>query len=239
MGLTIHYDLHATTRSPRKARELLERLRQRALDLPFAEVGEIVELAGEACDFQQYDRDNPLRWLAVQAGQYVVRDNCHYRVPPVHVIAFTTWPGEGCEEANFGLGVYPKTIEVSGTARLRTGIKSWSWASFCKTQYASNPECGGVPHFLRCHLAVVKMLDFAKELGILEAVKDEGEFWEKRNVEALAREVGEWNEMIAAQFGRLQGSFGGGLVSPITEYPDFEHLEAKGQRPRKCNHHDR
>jgi hypothetical protein len=237
MGLTIHYNLRAKTRSARKAMKLLERLRQRALDLPFAEVGEIVELEGEACDFQGYDRDNPLRWLAVQAGQYVIRGDRHYRVAPSHVIAFTTWPGEGCEGANFGLGIYPKTIEVEhwphGTAKLRTGIKDWSWASFCKTQYASNPECGGVPHFLRCHLSVVKMLDFANELGILEAVKDEGGFWEQRNVEALAREVGEWNEMIAAQFGKLQESFGEGLVSPITEYPDFEHLEAKGREPKQ------
>jgi len=38
MGLTIHSDLHSDTRSPSEARRLVEELRRRALDLPFAEV---------------------------------------------------------------------------------------------------------------------------------------------------------------------------------------------------------
>ncbi len=32
MGLTIHYSLQANTSSPKKARQLVEQLRQRALD---------------------------------------------------------------------------------------------------------------------------------------------------------------------------------------------------------------
>ena len=48
-------------------------------------------------------------WLLIQAGQYVndPRDE-GYRVAPTHVIAFSTWPGQGCEEANFGLCRYPQ-----------------------------------------------------------------------------------------------------------------------------------
>ena len=41
-----------------------------------------------------------------------------------------------------------------------TKLKGWRWHSFCKTQYASDPRCGGVENFLRCHLCVVKLLDF-------------------------------------------------------------------------------
>jgi len=51
------------------------------------------------------------------------------------------------------------------------------------------------------------MLDHAKELGILKSVSDEGEFWEKRNIEALSREVGSWNEMIAGLAGELKKSW--------------------------------
>jgi hypothetical protein len=165
MGLTIHYSLKASTRSPRKARELIARLRGRALDLPFAQVEDIVELSGEACDFDQRDRDDPHRWLLIQAGQYIERPapgggTYSYSVAPKHVIAFETLPGEGCEAANFGLCRYPAYIEVTDpnsphrTKRLRTGLSGWSWQSFCKTQYASNRDCGGVENFLRCHLAV-------------------------------------------------------------------------------------
>ena len=86
-------------------------------------------------------------------------------------------------------------------------------------------------NFLRCHLLVVAMLDYAKTLGTLERVSDEGGYWEKRDVAALAREVGEWNGILAAFAGQLQDALSGGpgqLVSEITKFPNFEHLEAVG-----------
>ena len=232
MGLTIHYQLQSTSRSPKKARQLLDQLRQKALDLPFKEVGEIIEVSGDTADFDKLDRDDPKRWLLIQAGQYIERDERHYRVTPQRVIAFSTWPGEGSEPANFGLAVYTKTIEVDGK-KLRTGLGDWSWGSFCKTQYASNPECGGVENFLRCHLAVVKLLDHAKSLGILKDVNDEGDYWQKRDIKALAQEVGDWNTMIAGWAGRFKDAFGDGVASEIAKYPNFEHLEAKGNENRQ------
>ncbi len=116
---------------------------------------------------------------------------------------------------------------------IRTRLSGWFWGSFCKTQYASNPEHGGVPHFLRCHLAVVKLLDRAKELGILESVSDEGDYWEDRDVESLARHVGEWNSMLAGWAGQLKDALedqgnGLSLQAGILGFPNFEHLEAAG-----------
>jgi hypothetical protein len=118
---------------------------------------------------------------------------------------------------------------------VRTGLSGWSWAAFCKTQYASNPTAGGVEHFLTCHLSVVRLLDAARDLGILGEVWDEGGYWESRDVKALAETVGQWNAMIAGFVGRmkdLMGGSGGGsdVEAPITGYPDYEHLEADGRR---------
>ena len=238
MGLTCHYSLRSDASDATGARQLVEALRKRALDLPFAEVGEVVEITGSRCDCQKYDGNNPLRWLIVQAGQHIEREGTYYRVKPKHVVAFTTSPGNGCEDANFGLALYPSVIllpkQVGEHQRsLRTGLKGWCWSSFCKTQYASSPEAGGVENFLRCHLSVIRMLDHAKELGILGTVNDEGDFWEKRDVAALAREVGDWNESMAALVGRLKDMFGGDFQAPITQFPDFEHLEARGTRRKK------
>ena len=237
MGLTIHYRLQLKSASPNKARQLLEQLRQKAVNLPFKEVGEIVEFAGDSADHDKIDKDDPHRWLLIQAGGYVEHDERHYCVTPQRIIAFSTWPGEGCEEANFGLAVYPKTIEVedrSGwphrTKRIRTNSGGWSWSSYCKTQYASNPECGGVENFLRCHLSVVKLLDHAAELGVLKGVRDEGDFWEKRDLPALVKDVGDWNSLIAGWAGRLKDEFGGAVDAEIAKYPNYEHLEAKGRR---------
>jgi hypothetical protein len=236
MGLTIHYRLHSDTRTPTEARQLIEELRKRALDLPFAKVGEVTELRGGSCDYQRHVGNNPLRWLAIQAEQLVERENNYYRVKPKHVIAFTAYPGEECEPANFGLCLYPATIFVPDpktglNCRLQTELKGWCWSSFCKTEYASNPAAGGVQNFLRCHLLVIRMLDHAKEIGILASVRDEGGFWENRDVEALAREVGEWNQGMAALVGQLKDLFGGSFDAPITKFPDFEHLEEKRQEP--------
>ena len=235
MGLTIHYELKSSTRSVAKAHRLVEQLRQKALDLPFKEVGEMIELAGEACDYQRHAKDDPRRWLLIQANGSVRREPYLFDVAPTHLIAFSTLPGDGCEESNFGLCRYPGTIEVQseqwpfGQRKVRTGLTGWSWASFCKTQYASNPKCGGTANFLRCHLLIVRMLDHAKEAGILGTVSDEGDFWEKRDVKALAEEVGGWNQMIAALGGRMKDVVGANLEGAIFSFSDFEHLEAKGR----------
>ncbi len=234
MGLTIHYRLRSGACTPAAARQLVEQLRQRALDLPFQQVGPLVELTGDACNFDKRPRDDPHRWRLIQARESVVRGPYHYDVRPRHVIAFETQPGDGCEQANFGLCRYPAVIIIQhGTTpsmRLNTGLSGWCWGSFCKTQYASNPDCGGVANFVRCHLSVVRMLDRARELGILAEVVDEGDYWQKRDVAALASQVGDWNEVIAAQLGQLKDLVGDGVEGEIAKFPDFDRLQAAVSR---------
>jgi hypothetical protein len=230
MGLTIHYALQANTRSPARARQLVEQLRQKALDLPFKQVSEVVDFADDEADLEKLPKDHPHRWLLIQAGAFVHRDDAHFQVKPDQLIAFSTWPGEGCEQANFGLAMYPSVISDPHNKKVRTGLPPWSWSSFCKTQYASNPEFGGVEHFLKCHLAVIKLLDAAADFGILGNVSDEGEFWEKRDLKALVAEVGEWNSMMAGWAGRFKDAFGKAVLAEITNFPNFEHLEAKGRK---------
>lgn len=232
MGLTIHYSLK-TKGSEAQARALIQALHQAAHDLPFKELGDVVELSGQQCNPDRRERDDPLRWLLIQATESVeLKDHCRYPtwvdVMPTRLIAFTTWPGEGCEAANFGLCQFPATLNTPRGV-VRTGLSGWHWSSFCKTQYASDPQCGGVPHFLRCHLTVIAMLDRAKALGCLERVSDEGHFWEQRDLPALVQAIGSWNEMIAAFGGKLEDLFGDGLQSAIANYPNFEQLEAAGE----------
>src|ERR1017187_6094371 len=181
MGLTIHYHLkHAGT--DKTARSLIEQLHQAAQDLPFKELQAVVDLKGEACEFAKRECEDPLCWLLTQArGSLKIGEHTWLDVPPSRVIAFETCPGEGCEVANFGLCQYPATIESQGKS-LPTNLSGWRWASYCKTQYASDPECGGIENFLRCHLLVVALLDKAKAMGFLDEVHDEGKFWETRDV---------------------------------------------------------
>ena len=232
MGLTIHYYLKARSNDT-AARQLITDLHHVAQDLPFQELGEIIDLSGNACDHARRASDDPLRWLLIQAsGSVQLTEKRSLTVQPNRVLAFTAWPGEGCEEANFGLCRYPRSISHPDFGTVPTKLSGWRWRSFCKTQYASNPDCGGVPNFLRCHLAVIALLDKARELGCVDEVSDEGHFWDKRDVPALVQEIGSWNEMIAAFGGKLQDLLGTGglaLQSAISEFPNFETLEAAGQ----------
>ena len=157
MGLTIQYQLRSNARNAEDARRLVEQLCQRAMDLPFKEVDDILDLTGPACDFQQREKGDPNRWLLIQAQQLIERDSYEYQVAPKRLIAFSTWPGEGSEPANFGLCRYPRTVEGYSGKKVKTGLPSgWFWRSFCKTQYSSNPDLGGIESFLRCHLSVIR-----------------------------------------------------------------------------------
>lgn len=229
MGLTIHYSLQSTSDNPEAARRLVEQLRDKALDLPFKEVGPIIEAEGDGADYHTLERGAPNLWLLIQACRHLERDGTFLQFAPHRVIAFRTLPGDGSEESNFGLATYPQTVDFDGSPQ-ETDAKGWCWASFCKTQYASNPQFGGVQNFLRSHLAIVALLDAAAELGILQQVDDEGGYWEKRDPKALAEEVGHWNTTIAGWAGRLKDMLGGGAVSEIAKFPNFEHLEAKAEK---------
>jgi len=236
MGLTIHYSLKAKG-SEVNARNLVHALHQTAQDLPFEDVSEVVQLSGEQSDTDKRSQDDPSSWLLTHAGQSIEGEKQNdgwtplYRVRPHHLIAFTTSPGQGCESASFGLCKYPPVIETRD-GRMKTKLSGWCWSNFCKTEYASNPRCGGVTNFLRCHLSVIAVLDRAKQLGCLEEVDDEGGFWTKRDLPALVQEIGSLNELIAAFGGKLKdlaGTGPGQVEAAISEFPNFEQLEAQGQ----------
>ena len=239
MGLTIHYSL-ATRGDEAHARKIITSLHHAVHDLPFKTLGEIVDLSGTDCSYDWRGSKDPMRWMLCQAQGSVTLRRTHRMaggkmgdtlldVRPSRVVGFSAWPGEGCEQSNFGLCQYPAEIFRPSLGAVETKLSGWRWSSFCKTQYASNPDCGGVANFLRCHLTVIALLDRAKELGCLEEVSDEGGFWKARDVEALCKRIGSWNEMLAAFGGKLKDVLGNGLQTAISAYPDFERLEAAGQ----------
>lgn len=237
MGLSIHYELHATAaRNLPEARDLVRELHRRAKESSFASVGDLVELSGhEIGDYKFGPETDPmLRWLLVQADLYVKHADMCYGVRPYHLVAFTTDPGEGSEVANFGLAIYPDEVEVEREEQGRkieeivpTGAIGWQWYSFCKTQYASNPRYGGAENFLNCHKRVVGLLDQAQALGLVKQVVDEGGYWQHRDDQALTREVERWNYLLAGLAGRVKDLLGQKVEAPIMDYPNFERLEVR------------
>ena len=132
------------------------------------------------------------------------------------------------------LATYPKTIlvtdqEVGRPKRMRTELRGWSGKGFCKTQYASDPRCGGIANFLRAHFSICRLLDCAEELGLAVSVSDDGKFFDQRDIPTLIQTIGQWNQDIAAFVGAFTDVVGKNVQAPIRGFPNFEHLEADGQ----------
>lgn len=224
MGLTIHYNLQAPFRCEGKALHAVTELRKRALDLPFQEVGELLAYRADEANVTPLANDHPHRWLLVRAEASFERGEAYYRVQPERVIAFSTMPGNGSEPANFGLALYPRVIKDGRlgpnlTKMVRTDMVNWSWGSFCKTGFAATPENGGVENFLRCHLAVLRVLDHAAKLGILQNVYDESAYWDNRDLLALKSRFGRRNALTAGWVARLKSNFGEAIAAGLSSSP--------------------
>jgi hypothetical protein len=250
MGLTVHYSFEVDGR--RDVEKDLEKVRQRAMDLPFEEVGKMRHLRGVECNVERYrgkqdDESQDLCGALIQASADVTdpTDNHRtYMAEPVEARGFTIFVAPGSESMNVTLCKYPPYLVRLGR-RIPVKRKGWMGRAFCKTQYASQY---GVPNFLRAHISVVTLLEFMQGMkGWKVTIEDEGKWGAshytdepyakervytdhppKHDVKALIEEIGEWNEMIASMFGAMKDAFGEGISSPITDYVDFEHLEARG-----------
>jgi hypothetical protein len=228
MGLKISYDLKLKSASVNVARKRVTALRNFALTLPFKEVGELMEFQGEECSVNSDVRPIPDLSLKLRAarpaeGKRDVNDIKTWYDSADYMIGFETWPGEGSSPAEFGIGIHGKVEKVN----------DWFWHAYCKTQYASSPEVGGWENFKKCHLLVIQVLDEAKRLGFKGKVQDDGKYWKTRDLEELAKSIGMYNIFMAATIGSIKDAIaplGYKTEAPITEYPNFEYLEAEGSR---------
>ncbi len=232
MGLTIRHGFGTDAASPQGAKRLVEAVRQRAPDLPFAAAGDLPEFRDEACRVES--RDDPAVRRLLTGGRATVFPEVGHPdyVFPTHVIGFLIDPGPGCETAPVGLARCPAQAERVDDGRSPEHPAGRAWRSFCKRRDASNPDCGGGESFLRRHPSVAGPLDHAVRLGRSVDVTDERGFRKDRNVGELAAEASRWNRGIAAFTGELKDLFGGDFAAEITRFRNFERLEADGRRGR-------
>ena len=231
MGLAISYSFNLNSASIFQAREKVVELYKFASDLPFLELGEIIELEGADCLIKDSDPHIALKVCALTPEEIVQNLlNKTYETNSSHLIGFRVFPGNGCGEAFFGLN----TAMSSGDKR------DWSWKASCKTQYANNPDYGGINNFLKCHLLVITMLEKASSLGIVDYVNDPSDYWENRDVEALVKTITEETVMMAQIMGCLKDIFsqkGYKAVAPIFDSPNFEYLEATPDESQDNDEH--
>lgn len=221
MGLTIHYKFKFKG-TVGELTNKLEQLRQKCLDLPFAEVGkverkEITKTAIRVWNGTQYQpdittetRDKAIAkfgldaWNIVKAMDY---DNHDCPLQPCSLVALSLWPGEGCESSDLGFYKRPRQ-------------QYWRCREFCKTQYAAE--------FVRCHLLVVKMIDLAKKVGLeIVDIHDEGEYYETRDINKLAESINASTAMIESVLGVLNAGLpeGTAIEAPIEKSKNYMKTE--------------
>jgi hypothetical protein len=128
MGLTINYQLSTHLTEVDEIRRLVGSFREFARDLPFEEVGQLLEFRGPEAHFERGKNDQDA-WFKIKSGTMIKRGKTLYPVRALHIIGFETWPGGGCESANFCLALYPSAIEektASGKVHeIPTKLQGW------------------------------------------------------------------------------------------------------------------
>lgn len=225
MGLTIHYKLRWEPPNPPpndvSVLRFVEDARRRIMRLRLGQVSKVTPAASTPGNMAY------LTLQRVKLAEGCTQEYCT-EVKPNGGYVFTLDPGEDCEPAHFGLCRYPEKTRY----RFRdwpTKLTGWRMMAFSKTQYAS---LHGWEHFCRCHLAVLAALGVWRELGAQVKISDEGEYWPRRNLRALRRNLDLMNGAVAGAAGAMKDladeQGGAPIESRIIEHPQFERLEAEG-----------
>ena len=217
MGLHLNFDLRLPGSAPaERVLELLERLRAFAQRTAARRVSSIYSTRTE-WDGSQPGADRLEGffhlWAEILSKPWRDESDPEIEVDPLSALGFVILPGKGSEAATVGF------------IRRRfpdTGAEEWHWSTHCKTQYASIVSD---EHLVRCHSALVEILDHAIALGIEVDVHDETGYWESRDPAVLLASVQRMNHLVAKFAGQLSDALPVKIEAPIFEHPGFEHLE--------------
>ena len=197
MGLTIRYTISYPIKNGDVV-EKLETVRDKLLDYPFEEISQVEHIVYSVEDIMYYrhlqewctfpkntdenlaKRDSLLEERGLDTWTMIMVDET--RKPQRHEIAkLITFVGKGCESIDIIL-VKKK--------------KQWIGTAFTKTQYAED--------FATCHLLVIQALDILKEVGFNVKVKDEGHYWETRDLKVLAKNLEDFTTLLKAISGDIK-----------------------------------
>ena len=263
MGLTINYRF-AYRGTGAELRKRLDGLAERFREMPVQSVDGVIEieraLVGTGCGHYQDERHDQaalglmmtLVWFGQSAAEKAM-DAMLARIggtvhlaecPPQEQERYHAW----CRQAEEGHKKLVERIAKSANGfclkvnvdggcdwfRVMLGrfgkSRLWHGAWFTKTQYAE--------HFVEAHLAVIKLLDLCKEAGILENVKDEGGYWESRDLEVLAKNINISTETIRSVAGALGDAArkrGLRVDAAIERSANYVHVK----KPRRFNREGR
>lgn len=192
MGLAINYNVDFEGSKNELIRSM-EAFRNFCLDLPFAKIGKVIstEVTQEHIDAfiemqsrradggsGKYEPNVPEQpFEEVEAIiDYIIKQPCPLnKIEPASIVFFKLWAGEGCEQTTFPF----KQKDIK-----------WACSSFTKTQYAIE--------FVKCHLLVIRALEYLKDNGFTIDVFDEGKYWETKDLKVLAEQINRYTSLLSS-----------------------------------------
>ncbi len=192
MGLTILYKI-IFEGSKKELIKSLEAFRNFCLDLPFAEVGKVISTeatqehidafiemqrrrkAGGSGEYKPNVPQQPFEEIEAIID-YIIKKPCPVnKIKPSPIVFLRLWAGEGCELTTFPFNHKNKV---------------WSCQGFTKTQYAVE--------FVKCHLLVIRALEYLKENSFDVEVFDEGKYWETKDLKVLAEQINKYTSLLTS-----------------------------------------
>jgi hypothetical protein len=138
-----------------EARNVVERLRQKAIDLKWLPVGDVIHLTDQECS--EGDR-LPGKFLLIAAGDTVLA--------PHEVVFFEATP-PGDEPRPFGLAAYPGYMEGSNKV-VPTHLAGWQWVGVIRSS-----DVQGVKDFIHTAAELGLEVTASFEGKVLTAKQDE------------------------------------------------------------------
>jgi hypothetical protein len=192
MGLTIHYNV-VFEGSKNELIRSLEAFRNFCLDMPFAKVGKVISIevtqehidafidmqrrrkAGGSGEYVTNMPEQPFEEVEAIID-YIIKQPCPLnKIEPASIVFFKLWAGEGCEQTTFPF---------------KQKDNKWVCSSFTKTQYATE--------FVKCHLLVIRALEYLKDNGFTVNVIDEGKYWDTKDLKVLAEQINRYTSLLSS-----------------------------------------
>ena len=234
------------------ARTLVEAMREAALKLPFAKVGEILtDSWGDEqtrnpnrrrrrtfeteADLERHFARWPGRWFVKNEDD---DDADGQLIEPTWTCYFTA-ALNGCDPVTAGLSQHVSQIKVrrewGGYSEASTGLEGlMAWQCRIETLNASLPQHGGWDNFFRQHTTVLRFLEAIEKLGVTLEVWDQGGYWETASKDLLSKELERSSAITARSLGEAKDQMQHGEIlrniMPFLTHPQFEQLEAKGEQ---------
>ena len=113
MGLTIHWSFQGPQKKS-EATAIIDKLRERAMDLPFESVGDVVRFKGKDAQFDNDPPDSLYTWFKLQAGETIWSEDGRigWDCPAQEIVGFQIDVAPGSEWMEIFLATYPKTILI-------------------------------------------------------------------------------------------------------------------------------